>query len=68
MNSSELRRKANILTYLLTFIDLLLFASNLVFFRIGGNPWFGGFALMWAVDGLSTIWDKDDKVIELLKK
>ena len=68
MNPVELRRKANILTYILTFLDLLLFASNLVLFRISGNPWLGGFALMWAVDGLSTIWDKDDKIIELLKK
>ena len=68
MNPVELRQKANRLTYLLTFFDLLLFATNLVLFRIGGSPWFGGFALVWAIDGLSTIWDKDDKVIELLKK
>ena len=56
------------LTYLLTFFDLLLFAFNLVLFRIGGNPWFGCFAIVWATDGLSTIWDKDDKIIELFKK
>ena len=46
----------------------MLFAVNLLFFRITGNPWFGGFAIVWAIDGISTIWDKDDKVIELLKK
>lgn len=68
MNPVELRRKANMLTYLLTLFDLLLFAFNLVLFRIGGNPWFGCFAIAWATDGLSTIWDKDDKIIELFKK
>ena len=68
MNSSELRRKANILTYILGFLDLMLFAANLLFFRITGNPWLGGFAIIWAIDGISTICDKDDKVIELLKK